>query len=58
MKAENSNTYLDRLITTIEQGLKEGIRREVESRRRQGLPLVVSNSGKVEIVQPTGKKRD
>ena len=57
MKTENIEAFLDRRLSAIEQGLKEGVRREVDMRRRQGLPLVVSNNGKVETIQAPDKKR-
>ena len=56
MKTENIAAYLDRRLTAIEQGLKEGVRREVDMRRRLGMPLVVSNNGKVETIQASDKK--
>ncbi|MCP3905995.1 MAG: hypothetical protein GY715_20415 [Planctomycetes bacterium] len=36
-----------RRLDEIERGLREGIRREVERRRRLGLPVYVAENGRV-----------
>jgi hypothetical protein len=39
--------FLKQRLETISKGMKEGIRREVEMRRKLGLPIHISRDGKV-----------
>ena len=39
--------FLERRLDQIIEGLREGIRREVERLRREGLPIYVQENGKI-----------
>ena len=43
---------LQRRLDQISDGLKEGVRREVQRLRRLGLPIYVGSNGKVIALQP------
>jgi len=48
---------LQRRLDQISDGLKEGVRREVQRLRRLGLPVYVGSNGKV-IVLPSDRSED
>jgi hypothetical protein len=43
---------IERRLEQISEGLKEGVRREVERLRRLGLTIYVETNGKVIALQP------
>lgn len=43
-------SFLDELLSKIREGLVEGVRQEVERRRRLGLPLYIARNGGVEAI--------
>ena len=47
-------SFLQKRLETIIEGLKEGVRREVERLRALGLPIYVDDNGKVVDLQ-TGR---
>jgi hypothetical protein len=53
-------SFLDELLSKIREGLVEGVRQEVERRRRLGLPLYIARNGGVEAImldrEPPPKK--
>lgn len=48
---ETENAVLDRRMDDICEALKEAIDREVETLRREGFPVYVSDNGKVVDLQ-------
>lgn len=44
--------FLDRRLDAIAEGLKEGVRREVQRLREQGLPVYVDKDGSVVALPP------
>jgi len=44
---KTEDTLLDRRLDDICEGFREGIDREVERRRREGLPIYVAENGKI-----------
>lgn len=41
-------------LARIREGLPEGVAREIERRKREGIPYYISRNGVVEIVMPDG----
>ena len=53
MSNDNADSeFLQKRLDMISEGLKEGIRREVQRLREQGLPVYVAHNGKV-VRQPS-----
>lgn len=50
---KTEDTLLDKRLDDICAGLTEAIDREVERRRREGLPIYVAENGKVIDLQAT-----
>jgi len=59
MQPEQSNdTLLEKRLDDICEGFREAIDREVETLRREGFPIYVSDNGHVvDLQQAEGKKR-
>ncbi len=47
--------FLQQRLRDMAEGLTEAIDREVETLRREGLPIYVSDNGKVVDLQKTGR---
>ena len=45
-------TFLKKRLEDISEGLKEGVRREVERLREEGAPVYVAQDGKVIALPP------
>ena len=50
--------FVDHQLRTMADGLTEAMRREVETLRREGLPILVSDNGKVVDLQETESHAD
>ena len=55
MTNHNEPTHSDEQQRQLEQGAREAIRREVERREKEGLPIVVSEDGAVIDANRKGK---
>lgn len=54
MKSERHNpAFFDTLLQRIRDGVTEGIRREVQRRRKAGLPLHVERDGRLVTLWPS-----
>lgn len=49
--------FLKKRLEQIAEGLKEGIRREVERLRKLGLPIYVEQNGKIIDLQKNPRKQ-
>lgn len=49
-----SRVYLEEMQAKLRQGLPEGVRREIERRKRVGIPYYIARNGAVEVVMPDG----
>ncbi len=54
---KTKDALLDKRMDDICEGFKEAIDREVERRRREGLPIYVAENGKVVDLQEAASKR-
>ena len=43
---------MQRRLKAIREGLKEGVRREVERLEKLGLPIYVGENGKIVVIEP------
>lgn len=50
--------FVEGQLRTMANGLTEAMRREVETLRREGLPILVSDNGKVVDLQKTESHTD
>lgn len=50
--ARIDDSFLEDLLNRIGEGLIEGVRQEMERRKRLGIPICIDRDGKVEIVMP------
>ena len=49
-----SREYAEALQTRLHKGIPEGVRLEIERRKREGIPYYIARNGVVEIVMPDG----
>ena len=54
---KTEDALLDKRLDDICEGFAEAIDREVERRRREGLPIYVSEDGKVVDLQAAGSNK-
>ena len=48
---------MQRRVEAIREGLKEGVRREVERLEKLGLPRCVGENGKIVVIEPRRRTR-
>ena len=51
------STFLNQRLEAIAEGLKEGVRREVQRLRERGLPVYVAKNGTVVALPPESPRQ-
>ncbi len=52
---ESPSGSMQRRLEAIREGLKEGVRREVERLEKLGLPIYVGENGKIVVIESRGR---